>query len=233
MGARPRIRFSIIAGIAAGSLLVGGIAYSAPGDPKKELKPADQAYARSILLRRADLPKGTWAATPTDFSQANPRCVVAHYSLSALTVNGEAGFTYAGSPATGGVAVIESGAHVFLTAAQAKRAFGIVTSTGLARCGATAVAAAIKTPDAAAKIISITPLKVSFLALGRAAPKVSGAGFKVHLALRTSQGNSTLELTEVALRRGRALALLALVRRGSDWPLNVLSSLELKIGLRM
>ena len=105
--------------VAGGSALVcAGVALAAPGDPKKDFNPADQATAKIVPALKGDLPGKSWVSKATDFSGANPPCFVKNYSLSALTVNGEAGTTFV----LGGAIIVESDAHVFETAAQAAQA---------------------------------------------------------------------------------------------------------------
>ena len=65
------------------------------------------------------------------FDQPNPTCVVKHYNLGALTLDGEAGDVYA-LGAT--FPLVESDAHVFVTAGQAREAFSKESAIGFARC---------------------------------------------------------------------------------------------------
>ena len=121
----------VLWGAACGALLWAGLAASSPGDPNKRLTAAGNAHARSYLLRMADLPTGSWRSRPATFSQPNPSCVVKHYNLGALTLDGEAGDIYelgAGFP------LVESDAHLFVTVGQARRAFSKESTIGFARC---------------------------------------------------------------------------------------------------
>jgi hypothetical protein len=212
-------------------LVLAGSAAAAPGDPRKALKAPDEAYARSVLVRRAELPPGRWSVTPTDFTQPNPPCQVAHYNFSALTVNGEAGLTYTsggGLPARG--AVVESDADVFLTAAQAARAFATVTSSGFARCTASGLVAALRAGGASAQLLRTGTVATAFRGSGR---RVVGGGFGLVLRVAGSGGASTLEVTAIALRRGRLIATLGIVRPYSSRPWQPLPGLEAKIAARM
>jgi hypothetical protein len=193
-------------------LLTAGAALAAPGDPQHDLKPADQAYARSLVLPSTDLPTGSWASRPSNFSGANPPCQVAHYDLSSLTVNGEAGMQYARSGL-----LIESDARVFATAAQAARAFALTTSTGFARCELTELATSVR---------GATPLTI-----GRRFPSgVRAAGARAALGVHSTRGNVTVEATIAALVRGRALATLLIL---SPSPPQYLSSLLAKSAPRL
>src|ERR1700730_1555507 len=106
------MRSVAVLGAIGAALFWGAVASSAPGDPKKDIKPADQRYAVSAVLRSTDLPAGRWLGKPTDFAQPNPNCLVRHYSIGALTATGEAGLPYT---LVHGSSVIESDTHVFLS----------------------------------------------------------------------------------------------------------------------
>ncbi len=208
----PSLKRSMCGAAAAGAaLVVAAVASAAPGDPQKHLKRADQVYAKSILLRMSDLPAGRWKVEPTSFSEANPDCVVKRYSLSALTATGEAGFTY-----TQRSRAIESDARVFLTAAQAGRAFSILSSVGLGRCLGSAFAAEISATSSgvSAKVATVEPL--SFTGLGAPA-----RGVRVSLRLHGSASVASLHYVFMSVRHGRAVATFGLVRDNRAWARSV------------
>jgi hypothetical protein len=68
-------------------LTVAGIAAASRGDPKKEIRPADQARARAMLLRRGDLGKG-FKRIKFSQSDSNPYCKA--LDESDLVVTGKA-----------------------------------------------------------------------------------------------------------------------------------------------
>jgi hypothetical protein len=196
------------------ALVLAGAAAAAPGDPKKDFKPPDQRYAASVLLKSRELPAGTWRSERTDFSQPNPDCLVLHYSLSALTVNGEAGLTYTrGAGLLAGGLLVESDADVFLTAQQARRAFATVIDKGLAQCLGTALVTELKASGLKATLYSTTAIRAA------TAPVQSG-GFRLVLGISTPTGPVRLEISELGLLRGRMLASIAVLRstavRGPD-----------------
>jgi hypothetical protein len=218
--------------VAVATLALAGAALAAPGDPRKDIRSADQAYARSIPLLRSELPAESWTATATDFSQPNPPCLVQHYSLSALTLNAQTGRTYThGSGVTRGGMLVESDADVFATAAQAKQAFGILTRGGLAHCLATSLAAGASASGVAAKVVGEGTVGV--VLLGKGAPHVQSGGWTFLLRLSANGSTRTIEVTQVAFLRGRTLASLGVVRTHSArlWP--PLPSLEARIASRM
>jgi hypothetical protein len=195
--------------VAAAALVWAAVAAGAAGDPRKAFTAADQAYARSMLLRRADLPgrPASWHARKTDFGQPNPPCFVQHHSLAALTETGEAGFEYG----VAGGAGVESDAHVFSTAPQAARAFAVVSTPGLARCfGATLAAQARKSLRAATvRLGAIRPIALR--------SSVAARAYRVPILLRSARGKATLDLVVVNAQRGRALAALSFVGPGGLW----------------
>jgi hypothetical protein len=69
------------------ALVVSGAAIAARGDPQKKINPADQARAKSMLLRKADLPPG-FRATPPDTSEDDFYCRA--LDESDLTLTGDA-----------------------------------------------------------------------------------------------------------------------------------------------
>jgi hypothetical protein len=211
---------------AVGAALVwAGLAATAPGDPKKQLNAADQAYAKTVVLRKAELPAGKWQVKPTDFSQANPACLVKHYSFAALTVSGETGLTFA---APAGFPLVESDALVFPTAAQAQRAFTIETKPGLARCvGAYLADELSKAAGTTSEVQRIEPL--SFAGL-----PASAKGFKIVLHLRSSQGSGSLEVSFISIGRGRTLGELSLISVGAaPWPRGFTRLLTQRMASRM
>ena len=195
------------AAVVSAALVVVAGAYAAAGDPKKHINATDQAYAKTFVLRKADLPGASWGAEPTNFNQANPACVVKHYSLSALTATGQAGVTY-----TQADRAIESDGRVFATSAQAERAFSIFSSIGLGRCLASSLAAELTSASSGlqASVTNVTPL--SFAGLAQPA-----RGVRIGLRVRGSKEIKSIRYVFMSIRRGRAVSTLGLVRYNADW----------------
>lgn len=220
----PSLKRSLSAtAVVVAALVAATAANAAAGDPKKRLNAVDQAYAKSILLRKADLPTGRWQVDSTNFDQANPACLVKHYSLSALTATGEAGFIY-----KHGGRVIESDARVFLSSAQAARAFAILSSVGLGRCLGSSLAAVISatSPGLSAKLSSVQPLAFTGLA-------ATARGLRIGLRLRGSTDIRSIQYVLMSVRRGRALATIGLIRYNADWPSSVVRPLAALTATRM
>jgi hypothetical protein len=207
------------------ALLCASLAASAPGDPKRKLTPAGQAYAKAFVLKKADLPlPANWKATATDFSQANPPCLVKHYSYEAFTLVGEVGTTFAVSP---GIPLVESDGSVFVSADQARRAALIDQKIGLARCVASALSAELEkgASGVTASVQTIERLTFSGLA--------GAYGFRIALQVRTPQGEGTIHATLVGIRRGRGLAALTFVTAAKPWPQAAVRSFAEKTASRM
>ena len=220
-----RKRTTVLAAVAAMALLWVGLASSAAGDPKRKLTPAGQAYAKTFLLKKSDLPVSSqWKVEPTDFSQPNPSCVVKHYSYSALTLVGEVGDTFTLSP---GIPLVEADASVFLSAEQARRAAAIDQKIGLARCIAAALAAELEKGQSG---VTASVNKVARLSFSG----IAGAyGYRIALLLHTSQGEVTINATLVGIRSGRALASLTFVTAQKPWPQAAVRALAQKTASRM
>jgi hypothetical protein len=210
----------LVLGASAG---LAATALAAPGDPKRAFKPADQAYARTVVLRKADLPGKGWSAKVTNFGGANPACQVAHYSLSALTANAEVGTTFTRAVDTG-TFLVESDVHVFLTPAQATRAATTFSSLGFARCLASELVQQVPSGSFATSTVQKHTLT------GLAAP---ATGIKAVLHIVSSKGKSTLTATVLEIRRGRALATLSVLTAGSGWSQADLRAAAAKIASRM
>jgi len=217
-------RWRLVVGAAIGALALGaGVASGAPGDPKKQLVPGDQTYARSVLLRTSDLPAGAWQVRPTPFGQPNPPCVVQHYSLAALTWTGLAGRTF-----TSGSTLAEADVEVFSTTAQSRRAYALLFEPGLVRCLAGVLAAQIGKSAAG---VSVRVVRIT-----RFAPALSepAHGFRIAFAVRSSQGTGSVDVVGVGILHGRALGLLSLVGIPSAWPqssvLTVAATMRARLG---
>jgi hypothetical protein len=186
------------------------LAASAPGDPKRKLTATDQAYAKSFVLRKSDFPfAAKWKVEPTDFTQPNPACIVKNYSFSALTLVGETGKTFTIDP---GIPLVESDASVFVSAVQARRAVAIESKLGLARCLGSYLATELSksSQGLTARVQKVERLSFSGIA--------GSFGFRIVIALHSSQGDGTIHTTLVGIRQGRALAELSFITAGAPWP---------------
>jgi hypothetical protein len=216
-------RVSVVAVVVALACVASALA--APGDPRRHLTAADQARAKSLILKQADLPADAWKTTQTNFTQANPPCIVKHYSLSALTLTGEAGLTYT-DPA--GIPLVESDGDVFLTPAQAQRSVTVSTESGFANCVGSALAARLKAGVPSSATVSFNTS--TFVLAGFADPV---RGFKIHVLIRSGTIGESFNVTQFAAIKGRAVAHMALIRRDAEWPLASVRSLAAKLVARL
>jgi hypothetical protein len=215
--------FAVVLAAATSALLWAGIAASSPGDPKKRLTPAGNAFARSYVLRKSDLPPREWHARAASFDQPNPSCAVKHYNLGALTLDGEAGDVYALDRA---FPLVESDAHVFVNAAQARRAFSKESTFGFARCIGNSLAGGVSGSAAGStSLVQVQPLPLSGLAAAR--------GFRIDVRLRSGPIRGHLAAALVVMRRGRAIGVLSVIAAGSPWSQPVLQSLSATMARRM
>ena len=211
---------AVVLGAACAALFWVGIAASSAGDPKKRLTAAGNAVARSYLLRKADLPAGRWRARPASFSQPNPGCAVRHYNLGALTLEGEAGDIY---ELDAGLPVVESDAHVFVIAPQARQAFSKESTIGFARCLGASLASGVSGSAGSGAVVHVEPLP-----LGRLA--ADARGFRIDVRPPSSV---PLSAALVVMRHGRAIGVLSVIAAGSPWSKPVLRTLTATMARRM
>jgi hypothetical protein len=111
------------------ALVPVGTAFANHFDPERKIKPADEARARAMLLRRADLEAGYRATTSGSSGHLN----CAPLDESDLTLTGDAE-----SPTwSDGLVVLASFANVYASAADADASWRRSTSSAGRRCVAT------------------------------------------------------------------------------------------------
>jgi hypothetical protein len=114
------------------SAVVAGTAAGATAkEPRKAIKPAVQARAKRIALRLEDLPGFGWKATPAQSDRSKPTCPYYNPDRSRLTVNGS--YTSPDFTRSDGL-YASSSVDIFVSAGQARTAFGLGVRPELARC---------------------------------------------------------------------------------------------------
>ncbi|MGH3066678.1 MAG: hypothetical protein ACRDOF_10320 [Gaiellaceae bacterium] len=109
------------------ALVVTGTAFAARGDPQKEITPADQARAKSMLLRKSDV-SPAFASGPTSSGGSDFYC--AALDESDLTLTGEAE-----SPTfAGGLEFVTSTAYVYTSKADSDASWRRGTSAAGQKC---------------------------------------------------------------------------------------------------
>jgi hypothetical protein len=201
------------------ALLLTAVAATAPGDPNRKFTPADQKLARSLVLRKADLPAGAWKTAPTDFSQPNPPCVVRDYRLDSLTETGAAGYSYSLADLQ-----VESESAVFLTASQAHRAFMTESQPGFMRCVLTSFAR----PGVTVRIATIERLPPT-------STPVRVAADHSLVTLYSTHTNRTviIDLVTVFLQRGRVGSGVTIARANAHVPDSLVASATARAKLNL
>jgi hypothetical protein len=194
---------------------IPAVALGADTDPKKRITPADQAKARSILLKRADFVAG-WKRVPATPDSEDLVCPGFNPNESDLTLTGEAEAEF---EHTQGVVSVSSFSEVFVSKADALKSWTRNDKPAVARCighffreGATDAGTQVKIVSAgrmafpklaprrsAFKVVArvtvtangqpqTVPFTIQFLALGH------GRGDTAMLAISPGSGLATADL---------------------------------------
>lgn len=168
------------------ALLPAGSAFANHFDPKKRIRPADQARAKAMLLRQSDLGPGYNPGTRGDSAHLN----CAPLDESDLTLTGEAE-----SPTwIGGLTLIGSYANVYASVSDANVSWQRSTSAAGRRCVATEFQRLAGTSGA--RLVSLKELSFP-----RVAPRTV-----VYRLVFAIQAQARLTIDLVALSRTRAQA---------------------------
>lgn len=214
---------NLAAGIVV-ALAVAGAAIAANGQPKHAFTAAGQALARSVVLRRADLPAG-FRSTPSSGSLGKlPSCKGFRPDESDLTRIGRADsqFDTAGNPP-----LVSSDADVWLSAAQARSAFNRVVRPGLSECLFQLFAAGLKAN--AAKGVKYVPVSNSLKMLSGLGEQAA----RVRLVFTGISGGVKLALVSeyYAIRKGSVTALISTLDLRAPYALG--PALAAKVAARM
>ena len=124
-GMRALAVLGVFAGVAAAAV-------AAPAkEPRKAIKPAVQARAKRIAVQLRDLPGFGWKATPAQSDRSKPRCSYYDPDQSKLTENGS--YTSPDFTRSDGL-YVSSSVGIFVSAKQARIAYGLVVRAELVRC---------------------------------------------------------------------------------------------------
>jgi hypothetical protein len=183
------------------ALVGAGAASAGSGQPRHAFTAAGQALARSIVLRRGDLP-ASFRSTPSSGNTGKPpSCKGFKPDESDLTLSGRssAEFDVAGNPP-----LVSSDADVWSSVAQARSAFDRVVRPGLSECLFKLFAAGLTAH--AAKGVKYVPVSHSLKLL-------SGLGEQAgHVRLVFTGISGAIRIPVVsdyyAVRKGRVTALI-------------------------
>jgi hypothetical protein len=188
-------RLAGVAVVVLVGLVVATAALAARGDPKKAITAADQARAKSMLLRRADLTAGFRAAPPS--KESDPYCAAT--DESDLTETGEADSPEFTRETSTTFLFVASGASVYKTAADALTSWRRSTGAAGEACARRTLAAEIATSG------------LRLRTFGRASfPKLAPLTVAYRLTADIPAGSTTIRayFDVVALQRGRAQTVL-------------------------
>jgi hypothetical protein len=180
---------------AAGALVLAGVALSANGDPKRHLNAADQRFAQSIRIRRADLRGSSWQARRPRAGFGGKGC--RRPSESDLVLTGDAKDREFVRPG----ALVASQASVYASAAQASAAWQRGLRRRVFTCLRGTLARIFTAPGARITVRGTARLHESGHSL-------LAAGYRVFFGLRGPQGSFRGRLGYYRLTRGRAVAIL-------------------------
>ena len=181
-----RLAVALTALAAAGAL--AGVAVA--GQPKKEIKPAVQARAKTISLRVADLAGSGWTPSPSSPNRGStPTCPYYNPDQSDLTENGDLDSpifkALDGSEA-------QSSVGIFVSAAEAKTAYARVVRPGLPRC-----VADLLRRSGGGSIAVVSTSKLAFPHIGDRT-----AAYRTSLVVTSGKQKVPVKLDLVALNKG-------------------------------
>jgi hypothetical protein len=186
---RPLRRLLLVVAVLA--LMTAGSAVADHLDPKKRITPADQARARAMLLKPADLPAG-FRASPPGAGEPHVDCAPS-VGEADLTLTGDAeGLQFVRGPVS-----VNSASQVYESAADAAASWRRGTSAAGTKC----LTDLLRREFAKAGIRLVSFRKIAF-------PRVSErtVAYRISLSLTTPQGDVPVYADVVVLGRGRALA---------------------------
>lgn len=208
--------------MALGVALSAAAALAAPGDPRVAIKPADQARAKTFLLKRAELPGTGWTSAPVDFGAANPLCLTKRYSLSKLTVSAQVGTEFTRAVDTG-TFLVDSAARTFVSPKQAADAMQIRSDLGVGKCLGRALAA--EAPNGSVATSDARPFAIDGLAL-------KSSGFMITVSVITGGQKQKLTAVVLSFRHGRTVNELNALTIGRGWSKAKLRSIAAIIAKR-
>ena len=176
--------------LALAGVLAGVATAAVANDPKKDIKPAVQARAKAIGVKRSDLPGTAWRKEPANPSKATPRCSFYNPDQSHLTENGD--FNSPEFTAPSGT-YVSSTVGIFVSPQQAKTGYLAVVKPALPRCLAELIAKSGK--PGAIKVTAAGPLSFKHYS-------DRSAAFRVALKVKSGNAKVPAFIDVVAINRG-------------------------------
>jgi hypothetical protein len=215
----------VLLAVAALAGAVAATALAGPRDPKRQLTPADNARARAIAVRAADLPGAGWRGMKTPTTDDSPlTCAGFQPDLSDLVQTGRAdGLDLQRADGL----FVTSTVSVFRTRAMATASFRRVSAPGLIGCLRQVFSEALGSqPGLTVKRLVRRPSP-----LPKVAPLTRAYRLEVTIAAAGQTIRSVMDV--VLLGRDRANAALLVVGVGKAFPSAALVSLGRAVAARM
>jgi len=188
-------RLATVALVAIVGLAVATAALAGRGDPRKAITAADQARAKSMVLRKTDLAAGFRASPPGKGSDAYCAAV----DESDLTETGEAESPQFTRQSSSSVLFVSSGSSVYKTSSDALASWRRSTSSAGEACARRLVATELASSGLRLRTFG----RVSF-------PKLAPLTVAYRVTADVPAGSKTLPafVDVVAMQRGRGQAVL-------------------------
>ena len=185
-----------VAALLALCVAIPAVALAADTDPKKRITPADQAKARSILLKGSDFAAG-WKRVPPTPDEEDRVCPGFNPDSSDLTLTGEAEVEF---EHTQGVASVSSFADVFVSRADALKSWTRGDKPAFARCLGYFFREGATEPGTSVKIVS-----TGRMAFPKLAPRTTAYKVVARVTVTANGQMQTVPVTIqfVAFGRGR------------------------------
>jgi hypothetical protein len=192
------------------SIAVPAVALAADTDPKRKITAADQAKARSILLKRADFVAG-WKQVPAT-RNADASCPGFNPDESDLTLTGEGGANFRHEQ---GVLSASSYSEVYATKADALKSWTRNDKPATARC--LGYFFRQSTPDKSIKVAIVSAGRMAFPKL---APRTTAFKVVARLTITDSGKTSTVPVTIqlIAFGQGRGDTAMLAMSPGAGVP---------------
>lgn len=193
------------------SLVVPALALAAAGDPKKQIAPADQKQAASIVLKRADLGSG-WKRIRTPDSGDDLKCPGFNPDESDLTLTGESESEFEHAD---GISYVGSSSNVYVSTKDALASWTRSVKAAVARC-----VAHFFREGVTAEGVKVAIVKQGRMAFPRVAPRT--AAFRVLARVTATNAGKTVNVPFaihlIALGHGRGDAGLIAMGPGTGIP---------------
>lgn len=205
---------------------VPALALAADTDPKRRISPADQAKARSVVLKRTDLAAG-WKKVPPSPDDSEPTCPGFNPDSSDLTLTGEAEADFE----HGSGASVISSVEVFVSRSDALKSWTRGAKPALPRCLAHIFLTSVEDDGGKATI-----LKQGQIAFPKVAPRT--IAFRVAARVTVEQQGKPpaqvpVTMHVVGVGRGRADATLFTSGLGKGIPIEDLRAFARVLSMRL